>query len=240
MTFDAADISAATQALCLASLEGTEIDTDVSNFVSAYDYALSRDTPTKLWWHSDARHPAIARALKIDRAETVATYAIAPFRLGTIDEKPCILAALPCPHFFAPADIDWLRIETVIAWDPVADTATVIGDDAPQLAGKLCRFAETATIYASPFAFFRAICEERAQFAINRSMIASNWTRKPVEPNVTPGLLLIGDIGHVRWPSTLPETLHLQGLDTSAVNRAILRSARLPRAVGQANLARAA
>jgi hypothetical protein len=231
MTFDAADVSLVTQAFIDASLAGEPFDTELSNYLSAYDYTCSKDTPACRWWNADPHHPAIARSLKIDRNETAAAYALAPFRLGRVDEQPRILAALPCPHFFAPTDIDWLRIETVLAWDPRTDVAEVIEDAGPQLIGRLSPHATAATIYSSPFAFFRAIAEDRARFAVDRGLNTRTWARKPAESDHTPGLLLLGEPGKVQWPiSTLPTELTCAGPDPRAVNRAILKQARVPHA----------
>lgn len=211
------------------------------NALSTWLYATGKDSPAKLWWDAQPTHPAVARALKIDPAEKPAIYALAPFRLARIDGQAVILCALPCPHVLAPADEDFLRIETVLAWDPVKDEARVFDDDAPQLVGTLPNDAEEAAIYGSPFAFFRAIAEERARFATARSSIVGEWMRKPVERDETPGLLLIGDIGKVRWPiHTLPQSLTCIGIDAQAVNRAMLRQAHIPRARSAPQALRAA
>jgi len=206
---------------------------DALNPLFARLHARSKDTPAKTWQLATPAHDAIFRALKIDRREYGAFYAALPFRLAKIDGKHVILAALPCPHFLAGGDDDWLRIETVLAWDPRADQATVLGDAAQHhLIGTLDRDAAAATIHGSPFTFFRSIAETRAAFFGTYCRIAGDWKRKPAERDETPGLLVIGDPAKVTWPlHRLPEELTTMAIDAKAVNRAMLRQARVPRAV---------
>lgn len=207
-------------------------DPEAFNPFFALLHARSKDSPAKLWWHSADMHDGIFRALRMDRKEFGAIYAAIPFRLAKIEDRHVILAALPCPRIFPPHDDDdWLGIETVLAWDPVSDTAEVLGESGPQLVGHAPGHGETI-IYSSPFTFLRAYAEARAQWLTSFYAIAdSQWKKRPAEPDLTPGLLLLGKPDEVRWPiHTLPETVQCEGLDAQAVNRAMLRQAHIPRA----------
>lgn len=200
------------------------------NELCAAVHARSKDSPAKTWWHAE-RHPAIYRALKIDPAEFGAIYACLPFRLARIEGRAIVLAAHPCPLTLGPVDPDWLGIETVLIWDVAAKTVSVMGDDVPQIAGHLT--AETPTLYGTPFGFFRAWVEARAAFAMARSQSAGkDWAVTPTERGTAPGALIVGDIDKVRWvPGAMPRDLGVVDLDPTRINRAILRAARLPRAV---------
>ena len=215
-----------------------EFDADEINVVSAYWHALERDTPAKTWWNLPVYHPAVGRALRIDRNQDGGAYALAPFRLGRVDERAMILAPHPCPPFCTP-DADWLDIEVVIAWDPVTDTAIVIGDTTPQIVGNLTD--EANEIHASPRAFFQAWAIRRAAFAVQwQSHVVKTWASPPAERDEVPGALILGDIDKVRMsPSTLPQHVQCVGIDPKVVNKAIFRAARLPRVTG-AEMRRAA
>lgn len=205
---------------------------DALNPLFAKLHARSKDSPAKTWWHAEAMHPAIFRALRMDRAETGAIYAAAAFRLHRDPDGARILAAFPAPRILAPHDNDdWLDIEAVLSWNPVDDTAVVVGDAEPQLIGRHDTGQEAAHIYASPFAFLRAFAESRAQWFVLWAIQHGHWKRRPVEPDLTPGFLLLGDPDEVRWPvHAMPRDLFCHGVDPKTVNRSILRQARLPRA----------
>jgi hypothetical protein len=201
----------------------------VDNSFSEYLFALRKDTPGKLWWNADPVHPATYRALRINPEDFAASYAVAPFRVARIDGQHVILAAHPAPRALDPVDHDWFGIETVIAWDPIADTAMILGDAAPQLVGRLTPDANT--VFSSPRAFFQTWAIRRAQFAMSRRDAAEKrWHVTPTERDEVPGALLIGELGKVRLsPSTLPEHIETVGIDPKDLNRAIMRAARLPR-----------
>lgn len=194
-------------------------------------HARSKDTPGKTWWHAEAMHPAIFRALRLSSTEEGAIFAAVPFRLHRPTKR--ILVAFPCPRIFAPNDDDdWLGIESVLSWDPVTDSAEIMGEPGPALAGIVPHDAETLEVHTSPFAFLRTLAEARAQWIVRRHMVGGDWRRKPAEPDLTPGLLLIGSVDKVRWPiRIMPENITCHGLDPKALNRAMLRQARIPRAV---------
>lgn len=199
------------------------------NDLCAAVYARSKDTPARTWWEAEAMHPALFRALRIDRAEFAAPYAAHPFRLARIEGKAVVLAAHPAPRILGPVDDDWLGIETVIVWNPVDDTATVPGDPVPQLVGALSD--DAPALHASPFAFFRAWLEQRAAFAMLRStMVGKDWAVRPTERTHAPGALMIGTPEQIRWnPSALPQHIECHGTDAKRVNSAIFRAAKLPR-----------
>jgi hypothetical protein len=205
---------------------------DALNPLFALLHARSKPCPAKTWWYAEALHPAIFRALKMDRAEQGAVFASLPFRLDRSNGEPRILVAFPCPRILAPHDNDdWLEIETVLSWDPRADTAEIADDPGPNLAGNIPPDTESLDIYNSPFAFFRALAEARARWFVARQMIAGDWRQKPREPDLSPGLLLIGKPDQVRWPlHRMPADLTCHGVDAKALNRALLKQARVPRA----------
>lgn len=207
---------------------------DALNPLFALLHARSKDCPGKTWWHAEAMHPAIFRALRMNRDDEGSVFAAVPFRLHRGPEGARILAAFPCPRILAPHDDnDWLGIETVLSWDPVTDNAEVVGDPGPALVGNIASDAEHLPIHGSAFTYFRALAEARAQWIVARQMVAGDWRRKPREPDLSPGLLLIGgEPDKVRWPlSRMPEAITAHGLDAKALNRALLRQARIPRAV---------
>lgn len=207
-------------------------DPTALNDLFATLHARSKDSPAKTWWHAPALHPALFRALRLAREEEGAIFAALPFRLHRSEAGVRILAAFPAPRILAPNDDDdWLNIETVLSWDPVTDTAEIMGDTGPALTGAIPPDTDSLPIFASPYAFFRALAEARAQWIVRRSAVGGDWRRKPPEPDLTPGLLLIGAPDKVRWPlHAMPEHVVAHGIDAQALNRALLRQARVPRA----------
>jgi len=223
------------RAVAMANLQGDDpvqtIGADCVNYLSSWQHAITRDTPGKLWWHLPFNHAAIARALKCPRDQDCAPYALAPFRFWRDEnDVPVIIAAYPTP---AIADHDWLGIETVLIWNPVTDTVRIMGDTVPQLFGAVTK--DAATIYGSPRAYFTEWMRRRAQMAVQIRIAAqSHWTARPIEVDPIPGALLIGEPEAIRWPThDMPEAFHVIGADPRRINRAILKSARLPRCVGE-------
>lgn len=204
-------------------------DEDI-NALSARLYALNRETPGKVWWDADPMHPAIARALRIDPADEGAVFAKAPFRLAQIDGRHVILAAYPTPRLLGPVDGDWLDIETVIAWDPRTDAATVLGDTEPQLAGRLTD--ETPRLYASARQLFTDWLRARAAFFVLwQQSRRGEWRHGATEHDLIPGALAIGPIDAIQWrPHTLPTNIETIGIDAARLNKTLLRAARVPRA----------
>jgi len=207
--------------------------TEIDNSLSEWLFAIKKDSPGKTWWNAQSLHDATYRALRIDRTEFGANYAAHPFRLARVDAKAVVLAALPAPKLFDGPDLDWLAIETVIAWDPVHDTASVLGDPAPQIVGALSDDANA--LFASPRTFFQGWAVRRAQFAMQRSQARTkSWHAIPKERDETPGALLIGELGKVQLrPTEMPEHIETVGIDPRELNKAIMRAARLPRATAR-------
>lgn len=200
------------------------------NELSAYFYAYDRDTPAKTWSEAPIYHPAIGRHLRIDRAEDGGVFALAPFRVAMIENQHRILAAWPAPRILTSDPDDHLGIDTVIAWNPIDDTASVLGDPVPQLVGRFPD-AETGAIFASPRAYFQAWAMARAAFFVRwRDAMRKPWSAAPTETDMIPGTLLIGEPEAIRWnPSALPASITVQGIDPARVNKAIFKAARLPR-----------
>lgn len=213
-----------------------ELGAEAWNYLAAYWRDIKREGPAKMWWDLPFDHPAIARALRIDRSQPGATYALAPFRYMRDGARHLILAAYPCPHAFAPIDIDWLGIETVVAWEPVTGKVEVLTDDRPQLFGRLTE--DDSTIFADPRAFFTAWMKARAWYTATRQQaVYSKWSATPRELDVLPGALIVGDPDVIHWPTaTMPRHVQCVGIEPKRVNRAILKSASLPMCVGFDNV----
>jgi hypothetical protein len=210
-----------------------EIDPEALQALAVLWTAEDRDTPAKQWSQGIARHPAIYRFLRIDPAESVAAYAVEPFRVWQDPDtgKNRILAAWPCPRLIDEQD-DHLDIEQVIAWAPQQNTVAMLGDPSPGLAGTFTD-REHGALYADPFTFFRAWVEARAAWAVEYlDAKGKTWRAPPRERDLVPGCLMIGALDQIAWqPSALPAELTCIGVETRAVNRAILKAARLPFAV---------
>lgn len=220
----------------LAALVAETTAPDFMNPIHALMHARAKDSPAKRWWHAQAMHPAIFRALRLDPKESGAVYAAMPFRLSRDGEGNArILVALPCPLI---TDDDWLEIETVLAWYPQTGKIIDLEDAEPHhLVGELPNdLAEPTHVFAEPFAFFRAMAEARAQwltsFFANADAV---WKRQLTEPRHVPGFLVIGNVEKIRWPALTSE-IHCHGIDPRKVNHAILRQSTLPRAIAAHNL----
>jgi hypothetical protein len=204
---------------------------DDVNALSSFWYQLDKDSPGKVWWHCPITHKAVNRALGISADEAGSVYACAPFRLHRSEEGVRVLAAYPAPAIFEEGAA-WLDIETVISWNPVDDTAVVVGDPAPQIVGNLS--ADTNVIFASPRAFFQHWARRRAQYLTARNISrAQQWNRLAAEQDETPGVLMIGAPADIHWrPSTMPAEIKCAGVNPAIINRELLKAARVPRAVG--------
>jgi len=202
-------------------------------------HARSKDTPGKTFWNAEAMHPAIFRALKMDAKETGAVYAAAAFRLHRTPDGPRILCAMPALAILEQGDDDWLNIEEVVSWNPVNNTATVLGEAGPILFGHTHE-TEPLHVFASPFAYMRHVAETRAQWFVYRAQVNGQW-HIASEPTQTPGLLLIGQPNEVRWPlHAMPTDITVHGIDARAFNNQLLRQARIPRAVAAPEMRKAA
>lgn len=209
------------------------LEPDWLNPLFATLHSREKETTAKTWWHAEPMHPAVFHALRMDKREEGAIFAAAPFRIDRSQDKARILVALPTPRILAPHDDDdWLGIEQVIAWNPKTDTAELCDEPGPHLAGSIRRDLDHLDVYGSPFAFFRALAEDRARWFVSWQQVGGDWRRKPREPDFSPGLLLIGAPDKVRWPRhAMPDAITAHGTDAKALNTAMLRQARVPRAV---------
>ena len=203
---------------------------DPFNDLAARVHARKKPGPAKTWYAQPHDHPAIARALQIDRDDLGGTYALLPFRYGKLAGQHRIMAAWPTPRVLTEIDEDWLNIEQVIAWCPVSGRVEFVGNPSTKLAGPINR--DTTVIYADPRKFFADWAIARAAFYVEwREATMHTWQALPKERDLAPGLLMTGKPADVRWPvHTLPETLKCVGVDPREINRAILRAAKLPRA----------
>lgn len=212
---------------------------DAWNYLAAYWRDIENESPAKTWWGLKHDHPAIARALRIDRSEPHAWYALLPFRYLKLGDRHLILAAYPTPKIITAVDQDWLGIETVIAWEPTTGAVSVMTDDRPQLVG---RVTETdSTVFAEPRAFFTAWMRQRAWFMAARVQASQRkWSAMHGEPDLLPGALIVGDPDKISWPvHSMPDRFTCVGIEPKRVNKAIIRSARLPMCAG-IDIARAA
>jgi len=206
----------------------------MDNALSTYWYMLGKDCPGKVWWNARPTHPAIYRALGVAPDDHGAVYACAPFRIARIDGAAIILAALPAPKFFDEPDGDWLAIDAVVAWEPNADRATILGDDAAKMVSTLRDGANV--LFSSPRQFFQRWAINRAQYLSRRQLAKQQrWNKAPAEVDETPGALVLTSVTDITWrPSELPEHIECQGINPQVVNKVIMRAARLPRATGGA------
>jgi hypothetical protein len=209
------------------------MDPELLQWLAVENAARDRDTPAKVWSQAKEAHPAIYKFLRIDPAEQGARYAIDPFRVHMDPDtgKARILVAWPCPRLIDALD-DYLVVEQVIEWAPMANTVTMLRDPSPQLAGTFTD-REQGTLFADPFAFFRAWVEARAAWACEWMVSRrAAWRVRPIERDLVPGCLMLGAVDQIRWqPSDMPASLNCVGVDPRAVNRAILKAARLPMAI---------
>lgn len=203
---------------------------DEINAASIWLYGLSKDCPAKTWWDAEPTHPAVYRALRINKDEWPAVYACAPFRLARVDGAPVILAAYPAPRLFDDLDTDWLGIEQVLCWNPANDTFSILDEHSPALFGRV----DGDTIFGDARSFLQQWAAKRAAFAaVRHDAKDKRWHITPTEADEAPGPLVVGDLTKIRWPlHEMPESIECMGVDPKAVNRAILKSARLPRAFG--------
>lgn len=201
-------------------------------------FEMAKQSPGKLWNDATANHPAIYRALRIDKADPAAFYAAFPFRLAKIDGHHNIVAAFPPPPIASPSFEVWthLDIAFVIAWNPVTNQYHLVGDPQAQVIMPALG-ASSETLYGDFFAFARHWVERRASFYQTRQdQQKDRWAhpvKEPADGNI-PGILAIGDPAKCRWPlSDLPELLTCIGIDRNAVNSAIFKQTKLPRVVEQ-------
>lgn len=205
---------------------------------SVFKHALDKETPQKLWDNADRKHPAVARALRIDPADPNAFYALFPFRLGKVDDEYRILVAMEPPALLS-GTYHHIDIEYVLAWNPKTNLCEVGGDPVPHVIGPSEHAASVTglfsadeiNVYGDPFQYFRAWAEIRAAFRERRIEQSNGKWQHPLTeiPGDVPGLLLLGNPYDVRWPvRDLPKVVNCIGCDRKAVTGSIFRSANIP------------
>jgi hypothetical protein len=230
------ETSAAIEHLAHARLTREAPDMEIGNLVAVSDALRRKDCAAKTWWDCQPYHPAVARALKIDRTQTGGVYALAPFRLWNDGTRHLILAAYPCPRILGPIDMDHLEIEGVLAWNPVTDEAFILGDETPGLFGP--EEGEGFTLYASPRDFLTDWAINRAHGYVRITELRKNAWADAEDRDTPPGALAIGNLDKITL-TNLPRDFAAQGFDVAALNRAILKQARVPRAYTTQNRAAA-
>jgi hypothetical protein len=172
---------------------------------------------------------AVYRALKIDLREPSAAYATEPFTVLSIDEKNWIAGAVG--HHAGLRYGDWHPTGDVILWNPRTGETRLRGDIGPAL---IVPFhpEPRLPVYTDGFAFFRAWADNRAAIYTRQSIAAEMHKTTNADPRDSgiPGALAIGDLNKIDWFNTGATVLAATpGLDPKALNRAVIRSARLPR-----------
>lgn len=186
---------------------------------------IEAETPARLWWHLPRDKTIAARALHIDPGDPEAWFALLPFRYhkDRREGEPTrhlILAAYPAPDLAE----DWFNVQTVLAWEPSTNKVEAMGNDMPQLVGRLSD--DDNSVFSDPLAFFVAWARQRAGYIYARK---AQPGYSGAIPDLVPGALIVGDIDRIRWPiHSMPRRFTCQGADPKEINRAILKFAKLP------------
>lgn len=178
-----------------------------------------------------AKRATICRALKIDPAEPGASYATGPFAIMQEDGASWIAGAVGIWRAFDPTNWSVDDISDVILWNPRTGEIRILGDTSPTLITP-DRPEPRLTVYGQGFAFFRAWADRRAEI-LARIRIAHESHRvtgsEPTDSGI-PGALVIGDLAKIEWRNLGAAVLVAgPGTDARKLNRAVIRSARLPR-----------
>jgi hypothetical protein len=195
---------------------------------------VTADTDALRWSMSDYAHPAIYRALKIDKGDPSAFYAAAMCRLMRVDGKAMIGIAWPAPRVIPDGEIELfyphLFIKNVVYWNPIDNMVL------PTPNGWETWFCDSdlqkdqGVIYANPFVWLRDWASARAQWFVHyKSAMQEKWSAIPEERDLCPGMILTDAPANVSWPSwEMPRDLTVIGANPKEINKAILRSAHLP------------
>lgn len=172
---------------------------------------------------------AIWKALNIDPLDGYAAAAIAPFSVVRDDKGFWIAGAVG--HQRGLTYGAWHPTGDVILWNPRTGETRLKGETRPAL---VTPFRETPrlTVYADGFAFFRAWADERAALTERQAVAVAHHRAAIAEPadSAIPGALAIGDLKRLPFASLNATTLVAgPGIDARDLNRAVLRSANLPR-----------
>ncbi len=178
-----------------------------------------------------ANRATICRALKIDPAEPGATYATGPFAIMAEDGANWIAGAVGIWRALDPKPWSVDDISDVILWNPRSNEVRLLDDigsglvmpDHPE---------PRLTVYADGFAFFRAWADRRAEILARIRIAHEAHLVTSGEPrdSAIPGALAIGDLKDIHWRDTGATVLVAgPGIDAKKLNRAVIRSAYLPR-----------
>jgi len=184
------------------------------------------------WLHAPRRHSdTIYRMLKIDPQDAGAGYAIAPFTVLEDDGKHWIAGAVGMWRALRP--LEWCSddVTAVILWNPRSNELRLAGEIEPSLILP-DHVPARITIYGDGFAFFRAWADQRAATFECLRYAAACQRAALAEPGDSdiPGALAIGALHKLDWRSTDAAVLVAgPGVDPRELNRAVIRSARLPR-----------
>lgn len=187
--------------------------------------------PVDLWRKARWQHDAVNRVLDFPPDLPGAGFALFPFRLSKVDDVYKILAAWPCPRTTGPnIDLTHDRIEAVLSWCPESNRLEVLGDPQPQLVGSLDGYFGPGALFGQPRAFFQQWAADRARF-FNFMRCTRQFDAHPVpiEPDLVPGMLIVGPVNKVRWPiGAMPPVVNCIGVSPSLARGAFLQSLRLP------------
>lgn len=187
--------------------------------------------PVDMWREARWQHEAVNRVLDFAPDLPGAGFALFPFRLAKVDDMYKILAAWPCPRTTGPdIDLEHDRIEAVLAWCPESNRVEVLGDAQPQLVGSFEGYYGPGALFGQPRAFFQQWAADRARFFnFVRSVRKSQAHPIPLEPDLVPGMLIVGPVNKVRWPiGAMPSVVNCIGVRPALVRGAFLQSLRLP------------
>jgi hypothetical protein len=188
--------------------------------------------PVDMWRKARWQHAAVNRALDFAPDLPGAGFALFPFRLAKVDDMYRILAAWPCPRTTGPdIDLEHDGIDAVLAWCPETNRVDVLGDPQPQLIGSFDGYFGPGSVFGQPRAFFQQWAADRARFFnFVRSVRRSGAHPIPIEPDLVPGMLIVGPVNKVRWPNDrMPAVVNCIGVSPAAVGKAFLQSLQLPR-----------
>lgn len=173
----------------------------------------------------------ICRALKIDREDPAAGYATAPFVCLDHGDTTWIAGAVGTTIFD-----EGHGISDTILWHPPTGRIQILGEAASANVLILPTSSDPElTVYADGFAFFRAWADRRAAYLVRRHQAqAAKHAIIPSEPmdGNLPGALAVGDLDKIHWRDTGATILKAgPGINAKQLQRAVFRSACIPRVV---------
>lgn len=218
----------------------------LQSFLAEMDQVDTGGEPGSVWLH--ARYPRgrknICEALRIDRADPAAAYATACFRCIETDDRNWIAGAVGAPPCLTVGDWQSSDITDVILWHPPTGDVRILGE-AAKIDMIILPFggSETLTVFAEPWAFFRAWADKRAAFLAQWQTAKAGrhalLPREPRDGNI-PGAIVVGDVAKAWREVDAPVVEAGPGVDAKTLKSAIFRAARLPRVVEASRYRRAA